>query len=478
MSKTIYITTSIPYVNAAPHLGHAQEFVLADALARYHRLMGDDARLLSGTDDFALKNVLKAEEAGEDIKTYVTRHADAFESLLKKLNVSNDDFIRTSTDPRHVIGAQKLWSSFRPEDVERKTYKGLYCVGCEEFKLEKDLVDGKCPEHPNVELEKIEEENYFFKLGNYQTQLEELIESGKLQIIPETRKNEVLSFIRSGLHDLSISRSVARARGWGVPVPGDDSQVMYVWVDALSNYINALGYAKDDEHFKKYWSGGEVTHAIGKGITRFHAVYWPAFLLSAGIKTPEKIFVHGYYTVDGQKMSKSLGNTVDPAAIIDEYGADAFRYFVLREASVFEDSDFTAERFREAYNANLVNGLGNLVARIMKLAEDNLGQPIERPEPVAFPKEYTDAIESLEFNRAMDFVWGKIQALDERITKEEPYKLVKSDPEAGKRIIAELAVELYWIGRMLYPFLPDANEKIKKTILENKKPENLFPRLS
>lgn len=478
MTDARFISTSIPYVNAAPHVGFALEAVQADIIARYWKLSGKDVFFLSGTDENSLKNVLAAEKAGEDVSAFVSRHADLFEKLLAELSISNDDFIRTASDPRHARGAQKLWSSFKPEDITKKTYAGLYCVGCEEFKTEKELVDGRCPEHPNEMPQVVEEENYFFKLGNYQTRLEELIESDALRIVPQSRKNEVLSFIRSGLQDLSISRSAERARGWGVPVPGDEGQIMYVWVDALSNYINALGYADETEEFRKYWAESEDSvHAIGKGITRFHAVYWPAFLLSAGVPLPKTLFVHGYVTSSGQKMSKSLGNVIDPKEYIDRYGADAFRYFIARELSVFEDSDFTQERFEEAYTANLVNGLGNVVARVMKLAETHLPESVVRPEPGQFPKEYTDALDRFDINAAADIVWKKIQELDERLTRDEPFKVVKTDPERGREIIAECAVELYRIGELLRSFLPASSETILSAVKENKKPENLFPRL-
>ncbi len=475
--KTFYITTSIPYVNAVPHIGHAEEFVQCDAIARYQRLMGMDTWFLSGTDDNALKNVLKAEEVGKGVADYVNEHAEIFQDLLKKLNISNDDFIRTSVEKRHIEGAQKLWSAFKPEDVEKKTYKGMYCVGCEEFKLEKDLLNGECPEHPGKKLEEVEEENYFFKLANYQKQLEDLIVSDTLRIIPESRKNEMLSFIRGGLADLSISRSRKRARGWGVPVPNDEDQMMYVWVDALSNYITALGYSTDDKKFQRYWvNGDEIVHGIGKGISRFHSIYWPAFLLSAGISLPKTIFVHGYITVGGQKMSKSIGNVISPFDLVEKYGIDATRYLLLRHVHPFEDTDVTWEKMDEWYNANLANGLGNLVARVMKMAEDNLDEPIEQPKVSDFNLEYTEALDGYDFQKAADYIWKKIGELDEKITVKQPFKLVKEDPERAKQIIRELLHDLYIIGRMLNPIMPETNVAIKEIVLLNKMPKTLFPR--
>lgn len=470
-----FISTSIPYVNAAPHIGHALEFVEADAIARFERLKGSEVYFLSGTDDNALKNVLKAEEAGEETRVYVERHAKIFKDLLSALNISNDDFIQTSVDKRHTDGAQKLWSSLKPEDITKKKYEGLYCVGCEEFKTENDLHDGECPEHPGKKPEVVSEENYFFVLGHYTDTLISLIEADELKIIPNTRKNEVLSFLKGGLVDLSISRSVERARGWGVKVPSDNTQVMYVWVDALSNYITALGYAYDDERFKKYWQGNKrIVHVIGKGISRFHAVYWPALLLSAGIPLPRELFVHGYITVGGQKISKSLGNTIDPFALIEEYGADAFRYYMLRETSPFEDGDYTAERFKEVYNANLANGLGNLVSRVLKLSSEHIESIEKWNEEI--PEVYAKAIEEYRLHDAMDYIWKRIKDADQKITDTEPFKLIKTDATGAKKILRELVEEVARIGFLLAPFLPETSEKILQAVRDNKKPESLFVR--
>ena len=367
--KKFYITTAIPYVNSRPHIGFALEVVQTDVIARYQRQQGDDVRFLTGTDENALKNVQAAEEAGHPVKEFVAGNAELFQKLLTTLNISNDDFIRTSAEDRHIKGAQKFWAACKPEDIYKKKYRGLYCVGCEEFKLEKDLVNGECPEHPGKKLEEVEEENYFFKLSNYQDKLLEIIKSGEIAIIPDGRRNETLAFIESGLEDFSISRSRERAKNWGVEVPGDLSQVMYVWFDALSNYITALGYADDSEMFEEYWQKGETLHVIGKGINRFHAIYWPAMLLSAGVALPKKIFIHGYVTANGQKMSKSIGNVIDPFEVVEKYGIDPVRYYLLREIPSTEDGDFSYEKFEERYNGELANGIGNLVARVATLGE-------------------------------------------------------------------------------------------------------------
>lgn len=476
--KKVYVTTSIPYVNARPHIGHALEFVQADAYVRARKLFGDETYFLAGTDDNALKNVQAAEAAGVSVREYVDQNAEVFRSLHDSLNIGIDDFIRTSDPIRHFAGAQKLWSACKSEDIYKKSYKGLYCLGCEEFKTEKDLVNGECPEHPGKKLDEVEEENYFFRLSKYQKELEELISSNVLTIVPETRKGEILSFIRGGLEDFSISRSVARAKGWGVPVPGDEGQVMYVWFDALANYITALGYGDDDARFKEWWvESDERIHFVGKGINRFHTVYWPAMLLSAGLPLPTHVFVHGYLTVDGQKMSKSIGNVVDPEELVQKYGTDAVRYFFLRHTHPFEDTDFTRERFHDAYTAGLANGIGNLTSRILKLSEMYIAEPVAHPSSGDFPSHYTESFARFEFNKASEVAWGRIQALDERIATEEPFKVIKIDLEKGIAILTELLAELYWVSRMLKPFIPEAAVKVQGAVEANKKPETLFPRI-
>lgn len=475
----VYVTTSIPYVNAKPHIGHALEFVQADAYVRARKLLGDEVYYLAGTDDNALKNVQAAEVAGEEVAAYVERHAEVFRSLHNALGNSIDDFIRTSSKERHFKGAQKLWSACRPEDIYKKSYSGIYCLGCEEFKTEKDLVLGECPEHPGKKLEEIEEENYFFKLSNYQDKLLELIESDVIQIVPEGRKNEITSFIKGGLEDFSISRSFARAKGWGVSVPGDESQVMYVWFDALANYITALGYADDGDLYKKWWvESDERIHVIGKGINRFHTVYWPAMLLSAGLPLPTKVFVHGYLTVDGQKMSKSLGNVVDPMRLVEQYGTEAIRHFLLRHVHPYEDTDFTETRYKEAYVAGLSNGIGNLTSRLLKLSETYLPEPVGDLGKSSMQEvSYQTSVETFEFHKATEDVWKRIQALDERIAKEEPYKVLKADPEQGVPLLHEMLGQLAHIAVLLAPFLPHTSEQILAAIRVNKKPNNLFPRI-
>lgn len=480
MSKDFYLTTTLPYVNADPHIGFALEIVQADILARYHALRGDTVFFNTGTDEHGLKIYKKAQDEGKTPQAYTDEYAAKFRALKEKLGLSSDlHFIRT-TDANHIEAAQKIWKLCEANvgsdgpDIYKKKYKGLYCVGDEAFIKETDLVNGKCPNHPTMDPIEIEEENYFFRLSRYEQYLREYL--AKDVAVPEWRKQEALNFVERGLEDFSISR-VKDKMPWGVPVPGDESQVMYVWFDALTNYISTLGWPEDKEgNFKKFWEEGETLQLAGKDQIRFQSVMWQAMLKSAGLPPTQKIFYHGFVTSGGQKMSKSLGNVIDPIAIVDEYGIDALRYFLARHVHPFEDSDVTMERFKEAYNADLANGLGNLVARIMKLAETNLDQSITRPEKEAFPDEYARALENFDFNRAMEFVWGGIQKLDQKITETAPFKLVKTDKEKGRELIAELATELYGIVRMLNPFMPQTNAVIKEAILANKKPDNLFPR--
>jgi len=458
--KKVFISTAIPYVNAKPHLGFAFEIVLTDALARFYRLDNNETFFLTGTDENSLKNVLAAEEVGMETSDFVDQNAAEFFKLKEVLNLSFDDFIRT-TEQRHVDGARELWA-LCAKDIYKKKYKGLYCVGCEEFKTEKDLINGRCPEHPNNDLQQVEEENYFFRLSNYQKKLKELIESDKLKIIPETRKNEVLSFINQGLEDFSISRSRERARGWGVPVPTDESQIMYVWFDALSNYIN--GY-----NWKNWQKADKLIHVIGKGVIRFHAIYWPAMLLSAGLRLPDEIFTHGYITVENQKISKSLGNVIHPKTVADVYGIEPLRYYLIREISSFEDGDYSEDKFKNSYNANLANGLGNLVSRVMKMAVD---YKVEyKLEKVNLPKEYIEAFGNFNLKKAADFVWGKIGELDKYIQETTPFKTIKTDETKAASDVAHLVLGLWEISHLLKPIMPETAEKIIELVENKKTPE-------
>jgi len=476
-----YITTAIPYVNAAPHIGFALETIQADTIARYHRLLGEDVYFSSGSDENSLKNVQAAEAENIPTQQLVDKYAKKFQDLKETLDLSYDVFNRTATE-NHFKGAQKLWISCKKEDLYKKTYTGLYCVGCEEFYTEEELVERHCPEHPNIIPDQVSEENYFFKLTNYQTQLEELITSSKLDIIPDTRKNEVLSFIKQGLKDFSISRSKERAKNWGVPVPGDESQVMYVWFDALVTYLTALGYGNNEELFNKYWTKDtQKIHVLGKGIIRFHAVYWIAMLLSVNFPLPNTEFVHGYITVNGQKISKSLGNTIDPFELVEKYGADAVRYYLLREILSYGDGDFSEKKFKELYNANLANGLGNLISRIAKLCEQNNIEAF--PGSSVWCADLEKYMAEFKFNEAIAVIWQLITEADKKINEEKPWQL---KGEKLKKVLKDYVKRIQAIAFNLRPFLPETAQKIEEQFSpiksgfsgKIKSSEPLFPRIT
>lgn len=474
--KSKYLTTTLPYVNSDPHIGFAAEIVAADAYARYWRLLGHEVFFNTGTDEHGQKIAEKADEKGETRQAYVDHYAEEFKKLGSALNLSNDAFIRT-TNEDHKRAAQELWKRcFVKGDIYKKKYKGLYCVGDEMFMKENELVDGRCPNHPNLELQEIEEENYFFALSKYQSYLEEYL-SREGVVVPAWRREEALTFVRKGLEDFSISREKSRL-DWGVSVPNDEDQVMYVWFDALTNYISTLGWPNDAEgNFKKFWEEGETVQLAGKDQVRFQSIMWQAMLKSADLPATDIVAYHGFINSGGQKMSKSLGNVISPSELVAKYGTDATRYLLLRHVHPFEDTDITWDRLDEWYTANLVNGLGNLVSRVMKMAETHLDAPIVRPEAQEFEEEYGNAFKKFDIQSVCDGVWEKIGKLDERIAAEEPFKLIKVDVEKGKVVITELVKELYSIVRLLHPIMPETNEIIKEAILQNKKPENLFPRL-
>lgn len=475
--KKVFISTSIPYVNASPHLGHALELVQADVIARYHRLLGDRVFFLSGTDENSLKNVRSAENAGENVADFVYNNYLNFYNLKEVLNISFDDFIRT-TEKRHSDGAQKLWMACK-KDIYKKKYSGLYCVGCEEYYKEDDLINGLCPEH-KVAPELIEEENYFFKLSNYQEKIKELIEKDEVKIIPQSRKNEILSFINSGLQDFCISRTSERAKGWGIDVPGDETQKMWVWFDALSNYINALGYGSNNESkFLEFWQNNDLKiHIIGKGINRFHSVYWLAMLLSAGISLPKTLFVHGYITVDGQKMSKSLGNVINPYNLVEKYGCDAVRYFLLREIPALGDGDFTFEKFEKRYNSDLAGGIGNLLSRTLVMINKKNVIFNRNPEAIFVDKnqEVNKKIKDnfIQFNDTLSEIWELVSFCDKYIEEKKPWAI--EDKDENEIVFSNIIYSLKNISQMLKPFLPYTAEKIEEQI-KTLKPEPLFPRI-
>jgi methionyl-tRNA synthetase len=496
--RRFYITTAIPYVNGDPHLGHALEFVQADVLARHRRLRGDGVRFLSGTDDNALKNVDAALSAGLPVAEFVADKAQRFGDLADPLQLSNDDFIRTSIDPRHRPGVERLWAACAAAgDLYQRDYEGLYCSGCEAFVLPDDLKDGLCPEH-NEAPERIVERNWFFRLSRYQERILDLIESGRLRIAPEHRRNEVLAFIRGGLSDFSVSRAQERARGWGIPVPGDPSQVIYVWFDALANYITALDYAGDGTAYDEWWrESDERLHVIGKGIIRFHAIYWPAILVSAGQPLPTTIFVHDYLTVEGQKLSKSLGTAIDPFDVIDRYGPDALRWWFLRDVPRAGDADFRPELIAARAN-ELADGLGNLINRTIALVSRNGrvkalrdGEAVAEATALAtrcaeLPSAIDAALAAFDLRGATSALWEVVAEANRFVSATQPWELAKAartgDGAAAARLDLVLTLLLDTCSRIaseLDPFLPLASQRISAVLadLDVQKGRALFPKV-
>ncbi len=474
-----YLTSAIPYVNAAPHIGHAQEFVYSDVVRRYHTLLGENVTYLCGADENALKIVQAAEKAGKSTQDFCDIHNQEFLDLADKLNVHFDIWQRATDKKHHFPASQKLWQLCDENgDIYKKSYTGHYCVGCETFYTPDELDEkGECFEHPGKKLDEVSEENYFFKLSKYQDFLEELISTDKLKIYPGIRKNEALSFIRRGLEDFSISRSQKRAKNWGVPVPSDPSQIMYVWFDALNIYQSGIGLSWNEKNYKK-WAPQDVM-VIGKGILRFHAIYWPAILKSARLELPKELFVHGYLTVDGQKMSKTLGNVVDPIEMISKYGTDPLRYYLLREIPSYSDGDFSERRFKEIYNADLANGLGNLVARVAKLAQGNSYHLslITYHKLLIKNKEYSNSLEEFRFNDALAFVWTKVTSANKEIDNEKPWEL---SGDELRKVLEPLIGQIIEIATFLQPFLPNTSEKIIRQYSgpKIKSQPPLFPRIT
>lgn len=473
-----YITTAIPYVNARPHIGHALEFVQADAIARYHRLSGDDTLLLSGADENALKNVQAAEKEGLPVQEFLDKYSQAFREFGNLLNVQVDIFQRGSDEVLHWPGVQKLWRACDASgDIYKKSYTGLYCVGCEMFYAPEELVDGKCPIHLRVP-DTVTEENYFFRLSKYQDRIRQALESNEVKIVPENRKKEMLKFIERGLEDFSISRSKERARGVGVSIPGDGSQVMYVWFDALNIYMTGLGFGQADEsRWQQFWPAD--IHAIGKDILRFHAVYWLGMLLSAGLPLPKTILSHGFITSGGQKMSKSLGNVVDPFAVVEKYGVDPVRYYLLKEIPTLDDGDFSVSRFAELYTAELANSLGNTASRVAKMAA-NVGfdQDVSQLRNPVWCADVALALgQTLDIRAGITGVMKLVADLEKRIAEKKPWSL---SPEEATPLLRKYVSELRDIAWNLQPFLPSTAETLLKHFSAQKivPLDPLFPRRS
>jgi methionyl-tRNA synthetase len=493
----VYITTTIPYVNARPHLGHALEYVQADVLARHYRRLSQPVRFQTGTDDNSLKNVLAAKDAGVSVQAFVDANAQAFAALADPLSLSVDDVIRTSSDPRHRVGVERLWQACSG-DLYRRHYEGLYCVGCEAFYTEAELDGGLCPEH-HTRPELVAEENWFFRLSKYAGRLHDDISSGRLRIEPPGHRNEVLAFVEGGLADFSVSRSVQRAHGWGIPVPGDPGQVIYVWWDALGNYITALGYGGDDAGLQRWWTGAaRRIHVLGKGVIRFHAVYWPAILASAGLPLPTDILVHDYLTVEGRKISKSGGGAVDPAEIAAVYGSDALRWWLLRDVPRIGDVDFTRDRLIARANDELAHGIGNLINRVVSLVRKYRDGVV--PELRGVPARSGELVEATrsalakadaalaigDFRQATSPVWSIAVAANRFISQTRPWLLASAaaggDDQAGRQLDAILALLVHScreLAGQLEPFLPDASARIAAQVTPDRlpPPQPVFARI-
>lgn len=462
MGKNLYITTAIPYVNGTPHIGNALDYLLADIWSRYQKQNGKTVRFQVGTDEHGNKIAAKATEVGLEPQAYTDQMYGNFEALMRKVGAEFTDFIRT-TDGHHKGAVQYIWQQLQPH-IYKGTYQGWYCVGHEAFFTDKEVeaTGGVCPDH-QTQYEKVSEDNYFLKTSDFSDQIREAIEKGKMQIVPDYRKNEFLNLIKDGLPDVSISRP-KKSLTWGVPVPGDPDQIMYVWLDALSNYITVLGYP-DHAEWQDYWPAD--VQVIGKDILRFHAGIWPAMLLGLGVSLPKKLLVHGFVNVGGAKMSKTVGNVVDPNEVIDQYGVDAFRYFFARHIPTQDDGDFTWEKFETAYNTELANDLGNLVARVANmLTKYQAGVIGDAPLGEHDMRLYREAFEKLEFNKALDEVWHMVRSLNKYIDDVKPWEIAKNkekDTDAEghlAEVLAHCVGNLLQIGDLLVPFMPDTAAKI------------------
>ena len=468
--EKIYITTAIPYVNGAPHVGHAMDYLLADVCSRYQKALGNEVRFQAGTDEHGNKIFQKAKELNIPVKDYVDENAKKFKDFIARLNVEYTDFVRT-TDEAHEKRAQEIWKKLE-DYIYLSKYEGWYCSGCERFITEKEYEEnhGVCPDHQKP-YEKLEEENYYFRISDFKDQIREAIESRKMLILPEFREKEILKLLDES-PDVSISRPKSQLT-WGVPVPGDENQVMYVWVDALANYITVLGYP--DKDISDFWPA--YAQFVGKDILRFHAVIWPAMLLAMGLELPKTIASHGMVLSNGQKMSKSIGNVIDPIEVLDKHGTEAFRYFFLRHIDTFSDSDFTWEKFEDAYNNELANDLGNLVQRLSTMCAKNNFKL--RDFEIDFSEEYKKFMDEFRFKEAFDLAWEGVQAVNRQIDEDKPWALAKSgETEKLNEVLQSEVKNLLISNKMIAPFLPETAKKVIEIFENPIEPpkEPLFPK--
>lgn len=479
--KHLYITTAIPYLNGPPHIGHAMDYLLADVWTRYQTLQGRQVRFQAGTDEHGNKIAAKAAENGVAPKEFTDNLATVFQSFIEKLGVKYTDFVRT-TDVHHQAAVQFIWQRLEPY-IYKGSYEGWYCVGCESFVSDKEAADnnGICPDH-NQPYQRLSEENYYFRLSEFGPKIKGAIDAHRFDIVPEARKNEIIALLDGGLNDISVSRPKKNLT-WGIPVPGDDTQVIYVWIDALSNYITVLGYP-DNSEWQEYWPAD--VQVVGKDILRFHAAIWPALLLALDLPLPKRLLAHGFVNVGGAKMSKSVGNVVGPLEVIDEYGVDAFRYYFLRHIPTQEDGDFTWERFEAAYNGELANDLGNLVSRVAKMVLTyQAGVVGDNLQANHDEKPYRDAMDALDFNKALDELWISVRSLNQYLEQVKPWEIAKdrdTDIEAEKHlaeVLAHCVGTLLQIARMVEPFLPNTSAAIQQIFKDGvvrEQPPVLFPK--
>jgi len=476
MKKTYYITTTLPYVNAKPHVGHALEFVRADVAARFKKALGYKIFFNTGTDEHGQKLYEVALSESMTPQEYVNKNVIFFKKLLPSLGILADvHFIRT-TDDIHIRAAKELWQKVEHNGyIYKKKYRAKYCVGCELEKTDSDLVNSRCPEHPNKELQTIDEENYFFKFSAFQDKLIQLYKSRPDFVLPEIRFKEIRSFVESGLRDFSISRLKSKIP-WGIDIPDDNDHVMYVWFDALTGYISSLGWPDNVETFNEYWVQGTPTQYCGQDNLRQQSAIWQAMLMAAELPNSYQIIINGFATgASGIKMSKTIGNVIDPMELIEHYGTEAFRYYVLRHIHPWDGSPITHELFHDAYNAHLVNGIGNTVSRLLALTEKYLDE-VEIFDDQKLPAKWLEAMHAYRFDVACNIIWEEISSIDRSISETEPYKTTRTNLKKTVVYLNNCLNRLYKIGRMLEPLLPATASQILNAIQTNLKPKNMFER--